>query len=97
MEDNNMIKVNEYFEGNVKSLGNILNDQSFSVGIIEPGEYTFGTSAKEHMEVVFGEMEVTAPKNLKKIYKKGEFFKVDANSEFTVNIKEPVSYICLYN
>jgi uncharacterized protein YaiE (UPF0345 family) len=97
MEDNSMIKVNEYFEGKVKSLGNTLKERPFSIGIIEPGEYTFGTSTKEHMEVVFGEMEVTAPQNLKKIYKKGEFFKVDANSKFTVSVKEPISYICLYN
>ncbi len=35
-----MIKVNEYFEGKVKSLGNELKGRPFSVGIIKPGEYT---------------------------------------------------------
>lgn len=91
-----MIKANEYFDAKVKSLGHEAKGQSFTVGVMEPGEYTFGTSTEEHMEVVFGEMEATLPDGTTKVYKKGEFFLVAANQEFKVVIKEPVSYLCLY-
>ena len=33
----------EYFDGNVKSLANVRHGAKFSVGIIQPGEYRFGT------------------------------------------------------
>ena len=91
-----MINFNEYFDGKVKSLANELNDKKFSVGIIEAGEYTFGTGEKEYMEVVHGEMQVIMPDNPSKMYKKGEIFNVPENSEFTVLVKAPVSYLCIY-
>lgn len=92
-----MIKVNEYFEGNVKSLGNDLNGESFSVGIIEAGEFTFGTSTDELMEIIIGEMEALLPDGTKKLYKKGESFSVPANKKFTVTVSKPVSYLCIYS
>ncbi|MCP4148745.1 MAG: pyrimidine/purine nucleoside phosphorylase [bacterium] len=92
-----MIKVSEYFDGKVKSLANELKGQSYSVGIIEPGEYTFGTSTQEIMEVVYGEMEALLPDGSKKVYKKGDSFTIAANKEFTAFAKNPVCYICLYN
>ncbi len=92
-----MIKVNEYFEGNVKSLGNNLEGKPFSVGIIEAGEFTFGTSTDELMEVIIGEMEALLPDGTKKTYKKGDSFSVPANKKFTVTVKKPVSYLCIYS
>ena len=92
-----MINANEYFDGKVKSLGNDINKKQFTVGIIEPGEFTFGTSTDELMEIVIGEMEALLPDGTNKIYKKGESFSVPANEEFTVTVKEPVSYLCIYS
>ncbi len=92
-----MIKANEYFEGKVKSLGQEVDGKSFTVGIIEAGEYTFGTSTHELMEIIIGEMEAKLPDGSSKIYKKGESFSVPANAEFTVLVKEPVSYLCIYS
>jgi len=91
-----MIKVNEYYEGKIKSLGNSLNDERFTVGIMEEGEYKFRTDTVEIMEIVFGEMDAVLPDGVKRIYKKGDSFLVEKGVEFTVIIKEPVSYLCLY-
>jgi uncharacterized protein YaiE (UPF0345 family) len=92
-----MIKANEYFEGKVKSLGNSVDNKDFTVGIIEAGEFTFGTSTHELMEIIMGEMEASLPDGTKKTYKKGESFSVPKNKEFTVNVKEAVSYLCIYS
>ncbi len=48
------IKENSYFAGSVKSLGFNQKDQDVSVGVMLPGEYTFGTQAPERMTVVKG-------------------------------------------
>jgi len=92
-----MIKANEYFEGRVKSLGNSLEGKDFTVGIIEAGEFTFGTSSNELMEVIIGEMVAELPDGSKKNYRKGDSFSVPANSEFSVIVKKPVSYLCIYS
>jgi len=47
-----MITENQYFDGNVKSLGYETTKGKSTVGIINPGEYTFGTAQKEIMHVV---------------------------------------------
>ncbi len=91
-----MINVNEYYDGNIKSLGNTLNGEKFTVGIMEAGSYTFGTDTVEIMEIVFGEMEVEIPGTEKKLYVKGDKFEVAKGVDFKVTIKDPVAYLCLY-
>ncbi len=92
-----MIKVNEYYDGKVKSLGNSLNGVPFTVGIIEPGEYSFSTEKEEHMKVVHGAMEVKLPdEDNFKIYGEGEKFIVPSGKTFTVKVSQPVSYVCEY-
>lgn len=91
-----MINVNEYYGGKIKSLGNSVNGERFTVGVMEEGEYKFGTDTVEIMEIVFGEMEAALPGGEKKTYRKGDSFQVEKGVEFTVVIKEPVSYLCLY-
>jgi hypothetical protein len=91
-----MINVNEYFDGKVKSLGQELAGRRFTVGVIEPGEFTFGTGTEEVMEIVFGEMAVTHPDGKRAVYSKGQTFTVPANAKFTVAVHAPVSYLCLY-
>lgn len=91
-----MIQVNEYFEGRVRSLGQELAGQRFTVGVIEPGEYTFGTATQEIMEVVHGAMDVVHPDGRRASYAKGQSFTVPPGVKFTVVVKDPVSYLCLY-
>jgi len=47
-----MLKVNEYFEGKVKSIGfSSASVGAASVGVMAEGEYTFGTAQPEEMMV----------------------------------------------
>ena len=92
-----MIKVNEYYEGKVKSLGETLDNTPFTVGIIEPGEYTFSTEKEEHMSVMHGTMDVKLPESTDfKRYNSGETFIIAPGKSFTVKMDKPVSYLCLY-
>ena len=42
-----MIKVNTYFDGNVKSLGFERKEAAFTAGVVLPGSYTFSCSRAE--------------------------------------------------
>ena len=91
-----MITVNEYFDGAVKSLGYENNGKS-TVGVIDAGEYEFGTSTHETMTLVEGEMEVLLAGQAEwKTFSAGEHFEIEANSSFKVKIAGQVSYLCKY-
>lgn len=44
-----MIKHNTYFDGKVQSLGINTAEGYATLGVMEPGAYTFSTSSEEHM------------------------------------------------
>ena len=80
-----MIVISEYFDGAVKSLGYDSKDGKSTIGIIEKGEYKFGTSMHETMIVLEGELEVLLPKSAKwESFTNGQRFEVSANQSFTV-------------
>ena len=56
-----MIKHNEYFNGNVQSLGLEGHENPVTVGVMAKGEYEFGTDAPELVRVVVGELNVKLP------------------------------------
>ena len=56
-----MFKVNEYFDGKVKSLAFNSMDGPATVGVMAPGEYEFGTSTVEVMTVLSGVLTVKLP------------------------------------
>lgn len=92
-----MISVNEYFEGNVKSLGYKTETGKATIGVMNEGEYEFGTSSAERMTVIQGTMEVLlAGETMANVYEDGEFFEVPANSKFKVNVPFQTSYLCEY-
>ena len=91
-----MIRHNNYFEDHVQSLGPTEADEAFTVGVMDPGEYTFGTKTVEIMEVVQGAMDVTLPDGRRINVGKHETFTVPADREFSVRITEPTAYLCLY-
>ena len=91
-----MIKVNEYFEGKVKSLGFQREGVPFTAGVVLPGEYTFDTQNEEHITVTVGELEVHPPGSEWRIVKVGETVVIPAKSSFDLKVKRPVSYICMY-
>lgn len=92
-----MISVNEYFEGTVKSLGFNNAEGKATVGVMEPGEYTFGTSTVEYMTVISGSIDVQQPNETEwNTYKKGETFVVAKDVKFKVKMTEQTAYYCRY-
>jgi len=93
-----MITLNEYFDGNVKSLGYESEEGKSTIGIIEKGEYEFNTSQHEMMTVIEGLLNVLIPGELDwKAVHNGESFEVEANSSFKVKVEGQVSYLCKYS
>lgn len=92
-----MISVNEYFDSNVKSLGYKSKNGNSTLGVMEAGEYEFGTSQHETMNVVEGEMTVLLPEATEWVtYKQGEAYQIDANKSFKVKVDVQTSYLCQY-
>lgn len=92
-----MLKVNEYFNGNVKSISFQGEDTNATVGVIVPGEYEFDTSKKEIMSIISGVMEVKLPGQSEfKSYKAGTKFEVPSGKIFQVRCQKDVAYLCLY-
>ena len=92
-----MLKVNEYFGGTVKSIALENADGNATIGVMEAGEYEFGTATIEHMTVTSGVLDVLLPGEGEwKTYAKGETFIVQKDQKFKVNAVEQVSYYCLY-
>lgn len=92
-----MISANEYFDGNVKSLGYESEEGKSTLGVMEPGNYEFETSMHETMIVVQGALTVQLPGASEwKTYVTGENFEVDANKSFLVKVESQTSYLCKY-
>lgn len=90
-------ETNEYFDGNVKSIAFQTETLPATVGVMEIGEYTFFTAAKEYMTVVSGDLTVKLPEASEwKIFKAGETFIVEANASFDVKVKVQTAYLCRY-
>jgi len=92
-----MFKVNEYFDGKVKSLAFENSEGPVTSGVMAPGEYEFGTSTVEYMTVVSGKLTVQLPGESEwKQYKPFETFIVQKDSKFRVKVEEESSYKCVY-
>ncbi len=92
-----MITVNEYFGGTVKSLAYESAEGKSTIGVIEEGEYEFGTSMHETMKVIEGELFALLPNSSDWIsFKQGESFEIDANQSFKVRAENQCAYLCKY-
>ncbi|NNM53660.1 MAG: pyrimidine/purine nucleoside phosphorylase [Spirochaetales bacterium] len=92
-----MISVNEYFNGNVKSLGLTAEGGKATIGVMAAGEYEFGTSTIEIMRIVSGRLEVLLPGETQwREYGPDTEFTVAAGVKFSVRAKADTSYLCLY-
>ncbi len=92
-----MFKVNEYFNGSVKSIAFRTKEYPATVGVIAPGEYEFGTSTVEVMTIITGKLSAMLPDSTTWIdYGPGKSFTVPANKKFKVKTAEDTSYLCLY-
>ncbi|MRI34534.1 hypothetical protein EOPP23_16225 [Endozoicomonas sp. OPT23] len=92
-----MFEVNEYFDGKVKSVAFQGEQLPSTVGVMAPGEYTFGTSQNEVMTVVSGKLTVKLPgSDSWQNFGSTESFVVEANSSFDVKVDSDTAYLCTY-
>lgn len=92
-----MFKVNEYFDGTVKSIGFAMAEGPATIGVMAPGEYEFGTSQLEVMHVVAGALTVKLPgSDSWNTFEAGSNFTVPANSKFQLKVAVDTAYLCEY-
>lgn len=91
-------EANIYFDGKVTSRTVIFPDGSKkTLGVMFPGDYEFGTSEKEIMEIMKGELEVLLPGAAGWItVNGGQAFEVPAQSKFSLKVKSLTDYCCSY-
>jgi hypothetical protein len=84
-----------FFEGKVQSVGFERNGRRQSAGVIDVGEFHFGTDAPERMHVVSGELWVKlAGETAWRPFPAGTYFEVAGKSGFDVKATEPSAYLC---
>ncbi|WP_426415341.1 pyrimidine/purine nucleoside phosphorylase [Aestuariirhabdus sp. LZHN29] len=92
-----MFQTNQYFDGRVISIAFEGESLPATVGVMAPGDYEFGTSQKETMTVVNGELTVKLPASTTwDSYPSGRSFVVEANQHFQVKVARDTAYLCTY-
>lgn len=92
-----MLKVNEYFEGKVTSIGFQSATLPASVGVMLAGEYQFDTSQFETMSVVSGALTVQLPGSESwQTFNAGDSFTVAAGQTFHLRVAVASAYLCTY-
>ncbi|KWT00660.1 MULTISPECIES: pyrimidine/purine nucleoside phosphorylase [Pseudomonas syringae group] len=92
-----MFKVNEYFDGTVKSIAFSQVDGQATIGVMAAGEYEFGTAQREIMHVISGELNVKLPDSTDwETFSTGSHFNVPANSKFQLKVSVDTAYLCEY-
>ncbi|MBL6964700.1 MAG: pyrimidine/purine nucleoside phosphorylase [Bacteroidetes bacterium] len=92
-----MLKVNEYFNGRVKSITFKDGEGPKTAGVMMRGEYEFDTNSTEYVTITSGRMNVLLPGTTEwKLYNKSETFVVPAHVKFKVKMEEETAYVCRY-
>ncbi|MFC4811048.1 pyrimidine/purine nucleoside phosphorylase [Paenibacillus sp. GCM10023250] len=91
-------KANLYFDGKVSSRTVLFPDGTKkTLGIMLPGDYEFGTDAKEIMEILAGDLKVLLPGDTEWLHIAGEGeFTVPANAKFKLQVAAITDYACSY-
>jgi purine/pyrimidine-nucleoside phosphorylase len=89
-----MLKHNTYFDGKVQSVGYERNGRRATAGVIDAGEYHFGTDAPERMTVISGELHAKRAGEEWRAYPAGTSFEVPGKSGFDVKALAPAAYLC---
>jgi uncharacterized protein YaiE (UPF0345 family) len=86
---------NTYFDGGVQSLGFEPDGPRATVGVIQPGTFSFDTAAPERMTVVAGTLEVRlSGEGGWSTHPRGTVFEVPGESTFEVRAATPAAYLC---
>ncbi len=92
-----MLETNEYFDGQVKSIGFQTATLPATVGVMAVGEYEFNTSKHEVMTVVSGALTVKLPGTESwETFEAPRSFEIAANSSFLVKVTVETAYLCTY-
>lgn len=92
-----MPSVNQYFDNKVTSIAFQTATKPATVGVMEIGEYEFGTSEFETMTVVSGALTVKLPDSDEFVtYDAGQSFTIEANEKFQVKVAVETAYLCTY-
>lgn len=92
-----MLSVNQYFDGNVISIGFTSERGAATAGVMAAGEYTFGTSQDELMQVTSGELLVKLPgSDSWERFPAGSEFSIKAGDSFDLKVAVASSYVCYY-
>jgi len=92
-----MLTTNEYFDGNVRSIGFQTAALPATVGVMAIGDYEFGTSQKETVTVISGALTVNLPDaDDWQTFNAGEHFIVAANEKFQLKVAVETAYLCTY-
>jgi uncharacterized protein YaiE (UPF0345 family) len=91
-------RANVYFDGGVTSRTILFPDGSKkTLGIMQPGEYEFGTDAAEVMEILAGDLQVLLPGETQwRRVQGGESFDVPAKSRFGLKVSAVTDYCCSF-
>ncbi|MCX6052930.1 MAG: pyrimidine/purine nucleoside phosphorylase [Campylobacterales bacterium] len=90
-------KANIYYDGKVTSRSVEFADGSVkTLGIMLPGDYTFGTNEAEIMEIMSGNLDIKLPNEEWKTLNTPETFEVPANASFDLKIRSVTDYCCSY-
>lgn len=90
-----MTSHNIYFDGGVQSLGFERDGDRATVGVIEPGTYSFDTGAPERMTVVSGSLDALLPGAADwSTHPQGTVFEIPGSSTFQVRAASPSAYLC---
>lgn len=90
------MKHNTYFDGKVQSLGVNTPDGYATVGVIEPGKYTFSTASEEHFIVIAGSLMIKLPREDYKLVGEGEKVIIKKGESFDVEAQKDAAYLCYY-
>jgi len=91
-------EANVYFDGNVTSRAVTFVDGTVkTLGIMMPGEYTFGTAKPELMEILAGELTYRLDGTNEWLsVEGGESFHVPGDSSFDLKVTTLADYCCSY-
>ncbi|GAO05476.1 pyrimidine/purine nucleoside phosphorylase [Anaeromyxobacter sp. PSR-1] len=90
-----MLTHKTFFEGQVQSIGFERNGRRQTAGVVDVGEFHFGTEAPERMTVVSGELWARLPGEAGfRAFPAGTCFEVPGRSGFDVKATAPAAYVC---
>lgn len=90
-----MLTHKTFFDGKVQSIGFERNGRRQTAGVVDVGEFHFGTEAPERMTVVSGELWARLPgEDAFRAFPAGTSFEIPGRSGFDVKASAPAGYLC---